>query len=356
MDQSAADRADPPHCSARACEEDEDSNRINSCYTSEDWYELVSSLYGPGTTACWHLTGLSCLVSWTIHPKTRISGSINSDFIALLTLPATAAGHLISQTYAYSGCKDLSDGMEDVGVSKSMAAIEAPLNITETFMAIAMILFLISVAFKCVKRALLLALIELFCFSAEGYLSISCPAIYRNSGSFHFLINFMGIEIAIFVLLVVLLSVTLSLTVTFYMRYKRDASITTPSPEGALVAQRHDDLFLESQTSYLISSMAMVFLPVAFVGSTFPLSMHIFLGSPAEVPLGFTLLGRRLVQDLFPRTNVSIKDLDQTVALLAGTTVLGFSLYSAANARYERWWTQVETTQTVQLQQIHERR
>ena len=31
-------------------------------------------------------------------------------------------------------------------------------------------------------------------------------------------------------------------------------------------------------------------------------------------------------------------DLDQAVALLAGMTVLGFSLYSAADARYKRWW------------------
>ena len=39
----------------------------------------------------------------------------------------------------------------------------------------------------------------------------------------------------------------------------------------------------------------------------------------------------------FPKTEASIMDLDQAVALFVGMTVLGFSLCSAADARYKRW-------------------
>jgi hypothetical protein len=56
------------------------------------------------------------------------------------------------------------------------------------------------------------------------------------------------------------------------------------------------------------------------------------------------LTGRRsLVDEFFPRTEASIKDLDQAVALLAGMTVLGFGLYNTADARYKKWWLQEET-------------
>ena len=139
-----------------------------------DCYELVSSLYSPGTTACWYLTMLSCLVSWTIHPKSRTSGYVNDDFIALLTFPAVAAGHLNAQISAYPGCKHESINMDDMEMFKLSAAIEAPLNIIEKFMATAMILFLVALAFKCMKRIVFLALGAMFCFSAEIY--FSCPA------------------------------------------------------------------------------------------------------------------------------------------------------------------------------------
>lgn len=55
----------------------------------------VSSLYGPGTIAAWYFTVLSVLVSWTLHPRKRKSGSIDVDLVATLTLPAVAVGHLM---------------------------------------------------------------------------------------------------------------------------------------------------------------------------------------------------------------------------------------------------------------------
>jgi hypothetical protein len=48
--------------------------------------------------------------------------------------------------------------------------------------------------------------------------------------------------------------------------------------------------------------------------------------------------GRSLVDEFFAKTDTGIKELDQTVALLTGMTVLGLSLYSAADEWYKDWW------------------
>lgn len=52
-------------------------------------------------------------------------------------------------------------------------AIEAPFIVTETFMAIIVILFIV-VAWKiCVRRAILVALVGLLCFTVECYVHLS---------------------------------------------------------------------------------------------------------------------------------------------------------------------------------------
>ena len=47
---------------------------------------------------------------------------------------------------------------------------------------------------------------------------------------------------------------------------------------------------------------------------------------------------------LIPKSNTSIKELDQAVALFAGATVLGFSLYSTADAYYQAWLSKTRAT------------
>jgi hypothetical protein len=66
-----------------------------------------------------------------------------------------------------------------------------------------------------------------------------------------------------------------------------------------------------------------------------PLTGKASLASPGITSWPSTAWNR-LIQNLFPQTNVSIKDLDQAVALCAGATVWGFSIYSTARARVER--------------------
>ena len=110
-----------------------------------DRYVLVSGLYGPGMVVGWFLMIVSCFVSWTIHPRKRLSGSIDSDLIAILTLPVIATGHLISQLFNYPGRREDMMTTTDVYLPQRIAAIEAPLNIVETSMAVSVILFLLAI-------------------------------------------------------------------------------------------------------------------------------------------------------------------------------------------------------------------
>ena len=64
--------------------------------TQKDRYTLVSSFYGPGAVAGWHLTILACLLAFAAQPRKR-TDSITADLIAVQTFPTIAAAHLLSQ-------------------------------------------------------------------------------------------------------------------------------------------------------------------------------------------------------------------------------------------------------------------
>jgi hypothetical protein len=167
-------------------------------------YQLVSSLYGPGTVVCWYLTWVSVQVSWITHPKKGTFDSIDPDFIAVLTLPTVAAGHLISQIHSYPGVLSEMMTTQDPRLLQHVAAIEASLDITDTFMAMVVVLFLLAIRFKRIKRAVLSGATGLFCFSAEVYIFVCKVGVKRGFGNFtkFYLIHFHGI----FVLTLFLLS------------------------------------------------------------------------------------------------------------------------------------------------------
>jgi len=66
--------------------------------------------------------------------------------------------------------------------------------------------------------------------------------------------------------------------------------------------------------------------------------------------------GKSLVHEFFPETDTGIMELDQAVALLAGMTVLGFSLYSTADERYKIWWEKEKRSRESAAQLMVERR
>ena len=102
-------------------------------------YQLVDSIYGPGTVGAWLLTLCAVLISWTLNKSIRRKDSISIDFVAALLLPLVAAGHLIFQVsrLPYSIAGTITSA--DVEVQKYACALQAPLNICETFSVVTLI-------------------------------------------------------------------------------------------------------------------------------------------------------------------------------------------------------------------------
>jgi hypothetical protein len=103
-------------------------------------YQLVDSLYGPGTVGAWLLTLCAILISWTLNPSSRRKDTVSVDFIAALLLPTVAANHLVFQVARLPFSVAEAITAQDVEVQKYASAIEAPLNVCETFSMAALLL------------------------------------------------------------------------------------------------------------------------------------------------------------------------------------------------------------------------
>jgi len=106
--------------------------------------------------------------------------------------------------------------------------------------------------------------------------------------------------------------------------------------EWPALRERHQDPY-EDIHLQIISSITLLVLPFGMIGSLSPLLIHTLANSSDRFSSWICKAAIRLIQGLFPHTNVAIMDLDQAVAVLAGATVLGFGLYGAANAHYQKW-------------------
>ena len=310
--------------------------------TQSDKYALVSSFYGPGAVVGWYLTTLGCLISFSLHPRKRSRESVTADLIAVLTFPTVAAADLVTQVRSYS--------KEGATLAQSAASIEATLIVTETFLAIDVILFLLAVGFKCVRRPCLLATVGLFCFSAECYVYFSPfvnPAVGQQLGRL-FLINFGNILISVIAVLIICVICALGLVAFFFLvrlyeprrrLFGRDVEATGREREREVEATRKnwEQDFRDSRSSFALTGITFVFLPFTFVASAFPLFSEALVDLPSQFLPWIRTAGSRIAHDLIPRSNTSVKELDQAVALLAGASVLGFALYSTADAYYQAW-------------------
>ena len=343
---------------------------------------LVSSLYGPGTIACWYLTALSVLVSWLLHPRKRQSGSIDVDLIAVLVLPAVAAGHLFSQVRGFLSQDNImpAGSNADWKYRQSVAAIEAPLNVTETFLPISAILLIVASLTFCFRRVIFVSSVALLCLAVEFYVHFSK---FRDFGlqykrqdvseammttfSRLFIADFASLSIAILVTMSVSSIISTAIAVCMYSPPKTASSTsqqdiervndiasierTTSSPTTSTVeVARSSEWTLgirlpRRSKDFSIRSSAVVnvlMLPLAFILSLLPPIWHC-TNSPrvatAKMPFWQTLNhnASRFARDFFPRSAYSITDLDQVVAAAAGATVLSFSVYSVAKAHYELW-------------------
>ena len=366
---------------------------------SEDRFAKVSSLYGPGTIAAWYFTILSVLVSWILHPSKRKSGSIDVDLIATLSLPAVAAGHVMSQAHLFLYHKVYDDNGNGRGLIQLIAATEAPFIVTETFMALSVILFLVAAWMLCIRRAIIVALIGLQCFVVECYVHFSSDAgsgfryrtgtLAKNYPAFSrlFVADFIGLVVTIIVVLGLLAVITGLVVISMLLNSKKESSssgqdiersshpqanlrvrenlrsstavaqtrshvgATTVVGRSVLMAQvRQLDLRSRFQRLEMthdrhllfITHASTIFLPLSFVASLGPIFWHStwdYSKTSTEASLWnrVTEFAIRFVRDFFPRTACSITDLDQAVAAVTGATALAFSIYSVAKAYYKIW-------------------
>jgi NADH:ubiquinone oxidoreductase subunit 5 (subunit L)/multisubunit Na+/H+ antiporter MnhA subunit len=100
--------------------------------------------------------------------------------------------------------------------------------------------------------------------------------------------------------------------------------------------------FKESSSSQSITLISLFFLPLSMVLSFFGMTSELkpsttsFQPKPPLETVG-NPRAAGLYALLFPRSNSSLKDLDQKVAVFAGLTVLAFSLYSILSVWYAEW-------------------
>ena len=307
-------------------------------------YGLVSSFYGPGAVVGWYLTALACLVSFSLHPRKRSRDSITADLIAVLTFPTVAAVDLITQ--ARSLAKDYIPWEWKLNT----ASIEASLLVTEKFLAINMVFFIWVLRFQCVKRACLLATVGLFCLFAECFVFLSfserSPQYYQLSATLEISPGTGGKAERTFEMLdgkvfisdgkavsnngKVLISVMAVLFVCIIWALSPIAilfSTFIPKPHA-----RPSDRDIEAYALTIINWLS---LPCVCIATMFPLSSNVFMWFASPSARSIRDTASRTAHDLIPKSNTSVKELDQAVALLAGATVLGFSLYSTANAYYQ---------------------
>ena len=317
--------------------------------TQSDKYTLVSSFYGPGAVVGWYLTALACLISYSLHPRKRRRDSITVDLIAVLTFPAIAAADLINKVRPYP-----KEGAVSV---QNAASIEATLIVTETFLTIDVILFLLAVGFRCVRRPCLLATVGLFCFSAECYVYFSPFADLGVGQRFDrpFLINFGIILFSVMAVLIICVICALGLVTLFFSVHRheprarpseREVEATGREREREVEAARKDwkQDFRDSRNAFALTRITVIFLPCTFVLSVFPLFSEVLVDLPSQFLPWIRTAASRIAHGLIPISNTSIKELDQAVALLAGATVLGFSLYSTADAYYQAWLSKTRAT------------
>jgi len=291
-------------------------------------FELVSSLYGPGNIICWFLLLASVLLSWTANPATARRDIITNDFIAVLTMPLVAVAHLLHQVlYRQPRAESLrhlltSRYRDDV---RSVAAIEAPLAVCDTFIAWAALLLFLAMRRNQLKRKLAVFTVGLLCLPAELLLwrsgvpygaansSLTRPYLSQSNslalviGTWHLLILLVYIfEVAFGVLVSAL----------YLGRHREVHESATESPSLAR------KILWPGRVSSWMSAVSAAVIAAS--------SIWIKYGS--MYPSEWRFHAFRFI----PKSTVELSELDQVVAVLGGLTTLVFSAYDAYRQRKMR--------------------
>ena len=295
---------------------------------SESRYQLVESLYGPGTAAGWLLTICSVLVSWLFNPRLRKFDHITNDFIATLTLPVIASAHVIFQLLRLPATPlEVFTSLAPEMVQRA-AAIAAPLNVCQTFSMFALALFAISAWRLQVKRAALIFVAGVFSWATVNAVFLASQAsppqhtvlgnqehtVLGNQDSYPTVISVvhrnlemrssdkfaLGISLGICILGLLLSA----LPVLLLVRRK----VGTVFGRGIKKAWMKSTAFISGLST-----------PIAF-------GVAILMSTSVLTDEGFTL---KYQPFFIPKTNTSTRSLDQLVALAGGGITFLFNVFDA---------------------------
>jgi len=282
----------------------------------------VSSLYGPGTVGGWLFTLLSVLVTWTANPRSRRKDTITNDLIATLTLPTISTIHLLQQIRTSSHSVRSILTAQDVASLQLAAAIEAPLNVCETFAAVALVLFGISVLSGHLIRGFCILIVGFVSFSTELVLLIGAfradPSLVTFARPFLF-----NVEGAMVLTTTIAVILAIAYLATFFAQL-------SPTPN---VSEQDERRFREHLGSRQSSELAVFFLGWLILFLCIPagaLSNGVGNGDLVAT-YGYIKPSSWAPRLLYfiPKTSCSLSDLDQAVALGAGFTTFAFSSYEA---------------------------
>ncbi|KAK3313993.1 hypothetical protein B0H66DRAFT_607227 [Apodospora peruviana] len=290
-------------------------------------FQNVSSLYGPGAMICWFCVVASVLVSWTFHPKHSKRDTVTNNLIAALTLPVVAAAHFLHQTFSYS----LNDDPRPLTswypeAVQFGAAIEAPLTVCEEFAIVSFYLFGKAASRAHWRRAGLTLMVMLAC-STVGMLHFGrYPDVAAQE--FNFCHDYSSDHAGSLVITAVMMGVALTLTSVMLVIHNTAVSANSPTSS--------DEVVVGSLERRLPGRLALAWI-IEIVGSvsalvTFLVAVVIkyYIGPQAKGYGAWWYTGFRFL----PKTGVSISELEQVVAILAGVTTLLFGVYDVITHRW----------------------
>jgi hypothetical protein len=311
-------------------------------HSNSDDLSLVSGLYGPGNVLCWYFTLASCLISWTLDRKKRRSDSITVDLMVGITLPIVAVAHLITQIHNYPGDTKQMMTTRDPDLLRLIYAIEAPFTITDIFLTISVLLFLLEFLMICFKRTFTIGMVGLACYLAECYAHV---VVLPDLGpTTNFRRSFAAKSKAILSMIAVLVGISTAIAAglarLFFLRRPR-LSPPTPPDESSVdwANMAYTQYSYGSQTGIRLLAYFMVFGLPGILGVLWFLTSLNYTSMNTLQRVGLWqwihAMSCNILLLFFPRTGSSISDLDQVVSALGGATVLGFSLYRVANSWYK---------------------
>ncbi|KAF1977727.1 hypothetical protein BU23DRAFT_499607 [Bimuria novae-zelandiae CBS 107.79] len=322
-----------------------------------DPYALVQSLYGPGTVTAWLLTLTSVFLTWTLNRHSRSKDTISLDFIAVLLFPVVASAHFMYRM------TQLTVPMAQLITSKhradvqEMAALEAPLNICETFSIAALILVIphFNGEMKW-RRFLAVLVVGLVSWATENLLYASATAkgveVSQATLSRPYAFLFMPIIAGSWTFLAICITVALGIWVlvpiirsrrseppqntTHAFRLNTICGRTGAEAELAyretILFQRHErlarELSREAMAMRTLPVLTLFFLPMTFASTFFSMSFE------TNATYWTPKVPRKPSRFMFlPNSNVSIWELDQAVALTTGVIILLHAIWSAYKSR-----------------------